>query len=329
MDKQIERTRRVLITGGSGLIGGRVAEFLARSGLNVRLGTRKKFSPDFISPIGAELVHTDWEDFDSLRAICRDVDVIINAMGMSAGDCQRDPVGALMVNGVYTASLLKAAISSGVKRFVHLSTAHVYGVPLEGTISEFLCPTNLHPYATSHRAGEDVVLWGDRQKDIESVVVRLSNAYGRPIDPKTSCWMLMVNDLCRQAVEEKCLTLHSDGLQHRDFIPLSNVCRFISHLSSVESISLVKNNRAVAPIFNLGSGHSMSVATMAEIIQSRCQSVLGYPVLLRKMPFLNERKKASLQYISENLFSPIEVTMEDAVNEIDELLMFCWRNFRI
>lgn len=323
------QTRRVLITGGSGLVGGRVAECLTRSGFLVRLGTRNAREPDFIRPVGAEVVHTDWLNDDGLRNICRDVDVIINTMGMNAGDCQGDPVGALMVNGAYTARLLRAAVSSGVKRFIHLSTAHVYGSPLEGTISESFCPSNLHPYATSHRAGEDVVLWADRQKDIEGVVIRLSNAYGRPLDPEARCWMLMVNDLCRQAVEKQGLTLHSDGLQHRDFIPLSSVSRFISQLSSVESISMIKNDISVSSIFNVGSGNSMSVASMAEIVQYRCQSVLGYPVTLVKKPSLDKKEGPALQYISRNLTYPINVIWEEAVAEIDELLMFCWKHFQI
>lgn len=323
----MNQTRRVLITGGTGLIGGRVAEFLKRSGFSVRIGTRNTSSADYMSKMDVEVVHSDWKNADSLRDICHDVDVIINAMGMSAADCELDPVGALMVNGVYTASLLRAAVSSGIKRFIHLSTAHVYGAPLEGTISEFSNPSNLHPYATSHRAGEDVVLWGDRQKNIESVVIRLSNAYGRPFDPKTRCWMLIVNDLCRQAVEEKKLTLQSDGLQYRDFIPLNNVCHFISHLCSVESISMIKSHALAVPIFNLGSGCSMSIAAMAEIIQFRCENVLGYSVPLQKKSHSHKNVVQNFEYTSENLKYSVNVSRHEVVAEIDELLMFCKNNF--
>lgn len=328
MGKLLGETRRVLITGGSGLVGGRVAEYLAGAGFRVRLGTRNA-PADLIRPAGVEVVSTDWQNVECLHEICRDVDVLVNAMGMNAGDCQADPVGGLMVNGVYTASLLRAAVAVGVKRFVHISTAHVYGSPLQGTISESTCPSNLHPYATSHRSGEDTVLWADRQGDIEGIVLRLSNAYGRPLDPKTRCWMLMVNDLCRQAVEKRGLTLHSDGIQHRDFIPMSRVCRLISWLCSVESTTMVKKEVTASSIFNVGSGASMSVASMAELIQSRCESVLSYPVTLVKQSSRGEKEGPTLHYISESMDQSMTMSWEEHVTEIDELLVFCRKHFQV
>ena len=76
---------------------------------------------------------------------------------MNAQNCVTDPVAALEVNAVATARLLQAAIRQGAKRFIYLSTAHVYGSSLSGVITEETCPASLCPYAASHRAGEDVV----------------------------------------------------------------------------------------------------------------------------------------------------------------------------
>lgn len=319
--------RRILVAGGGGLVGGRLAEHLTGAGFRVRLGTRDVHA-GFRRPLGVEVVCTEWSDEGRLREICRDVDVVVNAMGMNAGDCVLDPVAALMVNGIYTASLLRAAVTVGVRRFVHLSTAHVYGSPLQGKVSESTCPSNLHPYATTHRSGEEAVLWADRQGDIEGVVLRLSNAYGRPLDPQTRCWTLLVNDLCRQAVEKRGLTLRSDGLQHRDFIPLSSVCGLIGRLCGIDSVASVKSEAGAPSLFNVGSGTSMSVASMAKLIQSRCESVLGYRVKLVKQPSHEKEEGLSLRYVSENLDQSMIKDGRDNATEIDELLLFCREHFR-
>ncbi|NHR06916.1 SDR family oxidoreductase [Chromobacterium haemolyticum] len=325
MGDKMGKTKRVLITGGGGLVGGRVAEHLLCSGFQVRLGTRD-IKADVGRLLDVDLVAIEWSDEECLRAICQDVDVIVNAMGMNATDCAYNPAGALLVNGVYVASLLKAAIASGVKRFIHLSTAHVYASPLQGWISESTCPSNLHPYATSHRSGEDTVLWAGEQGHIEGIVLRLSNAFGRPLATRVRCWMLLVNDLCRQAVENKNLTLKGNGLQHRDFIPLSAVCGLIDRLCQVDFFRIDESRGRPSPLLNVGSGYSMSVIAMAELIQSRCKPVLGYDVGLKRQSCSNEQEGPALNYVSNHL--PSLCDMESFMDEIDKLLLYCNEYFR-
>src|SRR5207245_1641136 len=103
--------------------------------------------------------------------------------------------------------LTDAAKRAGVRRVVYVSTAHVYGAPLAGVITEASCAVSLHPYATSHRAAEDVVRAAHERKTIEGVVIRLSNAYGAPVSEDANCWTLLVNDLCRQAARTKTMVL--------------------------------------------------------------------------------------------------------------------------
>ena len=138
---------RILITGGLGLIGGRLGQHLHQAGHQVILGSRNTCNPPDWLP-QAEVAETDWKVDSSLEQICNGVDVLIHAAGMNAQDCVADPVAALEFNGLATARLLASAICAGVKRFIYLSTAHVYASPLVGTINEDTCPRNLHPYAT-------------------------------------------------------------------------------------------------------------------------------------------------------------------------------------
>lgn len=321
-------TNRVLITGGRGLIAGRLAEHFQNLGFQVRLGTRYPLD-NFERISDVETITMDWQSKSSLLNSCRNIDVVVNAMGMNASDCINDPPTGMLVNGVHTASLLRAAIYSGAKRFIHFSTAHVYGNPLLGTISESSHPTNLHPYATSHRSGEDAVLWAAQQGEIEGVVLRLSNAFGRPISSSTNCWMLLVNDLCRQAVESKVLTLRSDGTEYRDFIPLRSVCRVLEYFCKSEKLLSPEESYGHAPIFNIGSGNSKSVFSMAKLVKMRSNLIFPRQVKIIKMNKGTNQVNQKFQYKTKNLQNLKYYDKDDTLIEIDELLNYCVKNFSI
>lgn len=312
---------RILIAGGFGFVGGRLAVHLAHAGHQIILGSRKAYSqPDWLPQ--AEVEQIKWEDAAALGRSCSGVDVVIQAAGMNAQDCMADPATALAVNGVATARLVTAACRSNVQRFIYLSTAHVYADPLAGTITEETCPRNLHPYATSHLAGEHAVLSSNQRGTIQGIVLRLSNAFGAPTHKGVNCWVLLVNDLCRQAVVARKLVLKTSGLQKRDFVGLSEVCRVVSHLADGHDEYLKGG------IFNVGTGISRSVFAMAQLIQERCIRVLGFePALLRAETGLDEQHPM-LSYQTEHLAAlGIAPAGRDSSVEIDHLLRFCKSTF--
>ena len=309
---------RVLISGGTGYIGGRLAVHLSRAGHQIVLGSRKASgSPQWL--LAAEMVQTKWNDQDQLRDICRDIDVVVHAAGMNAQDCLVHPVTALDFNGVATARFVAAAARAGVTRFIYLSTAHVYASHLVGTITEATCPRNLHPYATSHLSGEQAVLQAGLVENIESFVLRISNSVGAPVEKNVNCWGLLVNDLCRQAVERERMTLYSSSDQQRDFVPMSELARVVELFLSYEEKDLQTN------VFNVGSAVSLSLLDMAKAVQGRCKIVHGFKpdILVNSLdtggPGLNYRIEALEKH-------GIKVD-PDFAPELENLLRFCMREF--
>jgi len=216
---------------------------------------------------------------------------------------------------------LEAAKSQGVKRIIYLSTAHVYASPLSGVITETTCPINLHPYATSNRAGEDVVRSAHLRGEIKGIVVRLSNSFGVPVSKDASCWMLLANDLCRQAVTTKRMVLYSTGLQRRDFVTVENVVRAIFHLVNL-SEDMTGNG-----VFNVGGKWVPQVIEMVELIQSRCSSVLGFkPEIVRPKGTI-DAPDYELEYCIDKLLAT-GFTLEGSFsNEIDATLLLCQNLF--
>lgn len=311
---------RILITGGLGFVGGRLAAHLHQAGHQIVLGTRGvKSPPDWLPQ--AKVVRVIWDDGSALEQSCRGLDVVIQAAGMNAQDCAADPVAAFEFNGLATARLLAAAIRAGVPRFIYLSTAHVYASPLVGKITEETCPRNLHPYATSHLAGEYAVLGASQRGQIQGLVLRMSNAFGAPMHKEVNCWMLLVNDLCRQAVQTRKLVLQTSGRQQRDFVGMSEVCRVAEHLASCNGDALLSG------VFNVGTGVSQSVLEMAQLIHRRCHHVLGFePSLQQPEGELNEQY-AMLSYQLDNLAKISVNVRQNNAEEIDRLLEFCQASF--
>ncbi len=293
---------------------------LAQAGHKIILGTRHQISsPNWLAQ--ADVAKIAWDDVSGLEHHCKDVDVIIHAAGMNAKDCLYDPKAALEFNGVATARLVAAARRASVKKFIYLSTAHVYASPLKGVITEETYPDNSHPYATSHLAGEQSVLNINMLGGMQGIVLRMSNAFGVPMHKDVNCWMLLVNDLCKQAVQTRQLVLHSSGQQHRDFISLTDVCCVVKAL--VDSDFLNQAN-----LFNLGTGISQSVLEMAQLIQRRCSEVLGFTPKLQLKSGGKDEQYFTLTYCSNKL-NALDISRKSQTNslEIDQLLKFCSTSF--
>jgi len=307
---------RVLITGGFGYLGGCLSQHLEnQTSHEIFLGTRNKVSPPAWAP-HAQVVQTVWDSPDEIKSACLGVDVIVHMAGMNAHDCTNDPVAAFLVNTVGTVKLLQGAIRQGVKRFIYLSTAHVYGNPLTGVITEEIFPTNLHSYASSHRAGEDAVLLAHQKGEIEGIVVRLSNAFGAPMHKEVNCWMLLVNNICRQVVSSRQMVLQSGGLQTRNFVTMSDVCGAITHLILLH-VDMIKDG-----LFNLG-GQMMRVVDMAEMVQERSQKILNLSPNIIRTKSNSFNINSDLDFRFGKLLSTGFALKGDSTTEIDDTLLMC------
>lgn len=279
-------TSCVLITGGFGYLGGRIAVELAQNQKwVVRLGSRKvQPSPDWLPQ--AQTVAMDVVDPQSLGTALTGISAVVHLAAMNEHECVADPNKAVLVNTLGTLNVLQAAISAGVERFIYFSTAHVYGSPLVGHITEKTLPKPIHPYAITHRAAEDFVLAAHAQKKITGIVVRLSNGFGAPTHPEVNRWTLLVNDLCWQAVETRKLVLRSSGLQERNFITLEDVARSVNHLLHLSPADCRDT------LFNVGGDNSLTVLQMAQKICKICKMQMGFlPIIDR--PILSENQSSS------------------------------------
>ena len=308
---------KVLITGGTGYLGSRIAEYFANNTRNfITLGTRKSINCVKWLP-QARVVKTIWSSSSELEENCKDIDVIIHLAGMNSIDCLNNPLSALKVNGLSTAQLLNTAIKQNVKRFIYLSTAHVYEKPLAGKITEKSLANNLHPYASSHKAGEDSVLFAHSNGNIDGIVVRLTNAFGSPLNSKANCWTLVTNDLSKQSIKSSKMIINSSEMQRRDFISINNVCRAIEHLIKIPSNNLDNG------LFNVGGEWTPTILEIAKIIAERSNFLLDKEIRIETPNLINKSKPLDLNYDISKLKSTGFILIDDRKKEFDDLIYSC------
>jgi UDP-glucose 4-epimerase len=261
---------KLLVTGGLGYIGGRFAEHVAATTAHeLRLTTRG--APAGQPGIGsAVILRADPFDAAAFASLCQGVEVVINLGGPNAAQCALDPQAAIDWRVAQMRALLSAAGERGVRRVIHVSTAHVYGKALMGEVDEAKPVEPTHPYALSHLAAEQVLRDAHSSRQVEAVVARLSNSFGAPMNPDCDCWTLVTNDLARQAVGTRQMKLHTPGLQRRDFIAMSEVCRALLQLcetgTALPSDSLV----------NVGAGDAPTLLEQAGRIAAVVEAELGF-----------------------------------------------------
>jgi dihydroflavonol-4-reductase len=171
---------KVLITGGTGFIGSRLAlECLQRGDSVLVLGQQNNASESenkqLIESSGAKVSLVSVTDRDALFKALPSIDLVYHlAAAQHEANVSEQRFWDVNVTG--TRNVLEASIHAGVKRFIQGSTIGVYGSALEGKINEDspLRPDNI--YGVTKLEAEKLVLsFKDR---IPGVVIRISETYG-------------------------------------------------------------------------------------------------------------------------------------------------------
>lgn len=170
----------ILITGGTGFIGCRLALKLLEEGERVRvLGQANNEHEDenrkLLEAHGAEVVMASVTDRAAMFQAVEGMDYVYH---FAAAQHEANVPDQLFhdVNVTGTQNLLDASVAAGVRRFIHGSTIGVYGSAMEGVIDEAspLRPDNI--YGITKLEGEKLVLsYADK---LPVVVIRISEVYG-------------------------------------------------------------------------------------------------------------------------------------------------------
>ncbi len=247
-----------LITGAAGFLGSSLANQLAREGHLVRgLDDLSSGDPDALYK-DVHFTRGDVNDRPKLWSLLQDVDCVYHlAARVRVAESLLYPREYTDVNVGGTVSLMEAMRDVGVRRVVFASSGAVYGDQQEQPLSEAATPNPRSPYAVSKLSAEYYVrtigsLWG-----IETVCLRIFNAYG-PGQHLPPSHPPVVPNWLRQAARGGSLVVHGEGNQTRDFVYVNDVVRALTAAATAPDVNQL--------VLNVGSGQETSMRELAEAI---------------------------------------------------------------
>lgn len=312
-------TKNILLTGGFGTLGGRLSAVLAQDkDCSLRLASRSKRLAPSWAP-NADSCEVDFEDKKSIKQMLSKITHVVHLVAMTDFESKAQPDMAKHVNTEYMRRVLEQSPKG--TRFIYLSTIQVYGKNIKGAVSEKTNPDPSDAYSQTHLDSENIIKAAHLSEDVQGLSLRNANGFGAPMSPDAKIWQIIANDLCRQAIEKKHLTLNSHGLQFRNFIPFNDVVVAVRHCLNMNS-ELIGDGT-----FNLGGEKSLKVREMAELIISRCNPVLGFRPELNILGAPPDIAPEQFSYNCSKLEATGFKVSTRLTDEIDKLLLACQKWF--
>jgi UDP-glucose 4-epimerase len=247
-----------LITGAAGFLGSSLANLLAREGHQVRgIDDLSTGDPQALSP-DVHFTRGDVNDRPKLWTLLQEVDCVYHlAARVSVPESILYPREYNAVNVGGTVSLMEAMRDVGVRRVVFGSSGAIYGTQDIQPLTEGQTPRPNSPYAVSKLAAEYYIrtiggLWG-----IETVSLRIFNAYG-PGQHLPASNPPVVPYFLRQAVRNGTLVINGDGKQTRDYVYVDDV------ISAMVAAATAPNLNGL--VINIGSGKETSIRALATLV---------------------------------------------------------------
>jgi UDP-glucose 4-epimerase len=249
---------RFLITGAAGFLGSALANQLARENNTVRgLDDLSTGDPTALLP-EVHLTRGDINDRPKLWTLLQEIDCVYHlAARVSVPESVLYPREYNQVNVGGTVTLMEAMRDVGVRRVVFISSGAVYGEQAAQPLHENAAPNPRSPYAVSKLSAEYYVrtigqLWG-----IETVTLRVFNAYG-PGQHLPPVHAPVIPNFLRQSCHNGTLVLHGEGSHTRDYVYLSDVVNAMIAAAIAPGIS--------QKIINIGSGTETSVQDLVNLV---------------------------------------------------------------
>jgi UDP-glucose 4-epimerase len=245
-----------LVTGAAGFLGSALANRMAREGHQVRglddlsAGDPARLNSDVLFTRG------DVTDRPKLWTLLQDVDCVYHlAAKVSVPESVLYPREYNIINVGGTVSVMESMRDVGVRRVVLVSSGAIYGDQAKQPLTEDTQPDPRSPYAVSKLAAEHYVrtigaLWG-----IETVALRVFNAYG-PGQPLSVAHPPVIPHFLRQTARSGTLVIHGRGEQTRDFVYLDDVVEAMVAAATAPMVDRLT--------INIGSGFETSVKELGQ-----------------------------------------------------------------
>ncbi|MEA5573576.1 NAD-dependent epimerase/dehydratase family protein [Calothrix sp. UHCC 0171] len=254
------QNKRVLITGGAGLVGSHIADLLVKEEVaeiivldNFTRGRRENLA--WAEANGSLVtVEGDIRDRQLLADIMQGVDVVFHQAAIRITQCAEEPRLALEVLADGTFNVLEAAVNAKVKKVVAASSASIYGMAEDFPTTESHHPYNNRTFYGAAKAFNEGILRSFYDMyGLNYVALRYFNVYG----PRMDIYGVYTEVLIRwmeRIIAGKAPLIFGDGKQTMDFVYIEDIAR---------ANILAAKADVTDEVFNVASGTETSLHELA------------------------------------------------------------------
>ncbi|HEY9848468.1 MAG TPA: SDR family NAD(P)-dependent oxidoreductase [Leptolyngbyaceae cyanobacterium] len=254
------KDKRVLITGGAGLVGSHIADLLVKEEAaeivildNFTRGRRDNLAWALANgPV--TILEGDIRDRDLLERTMQGIDIVFHQAAIRITQCAEEPRLALEVLADGTFNVLEASVKAGVKKVVAASSASIYGMAEEFPTTESHHPYNNRTlYGAAKVFNEGLLRSFYDMYGLDYVGLRYFNVYGPRMDIYGVYTEVLIRWMDRIAAGQPPL-IFGDGSQTMDFIYIEDIAR---------ANILAAKADVTDEVFNIASGVESSLNDLA------------------------------------------------------------------
>jgi len=279
----MKKNKTILITGGSGYIGGMTCRLLVKLGNKViNIDRVKKSIPmvkQYVLDIGSDKLKTiiKKENPDTIMHFAADHEIEKSTS---------QPDSCYTNNVLNSIKLLNLVIETRIKNFIFSSTSAVYGEITNFPTTEETLKKPISPYGKSKSMVEDILEDYEKSYNLKYVSLRYFNAagacpdlnHGYNQDPPTH----IVPVIAKKIILNEALEIYGnnyntkDGTAERDYIHLYDIAE--AHISAMNYL----DNNGKSDVFNIGANSSNSILDVVKTFEKVCDTNIEYKFVDRR-----------------------------------------------
>lgn len=304
------KDKKILVTGGTGLIGRPLVDMLVASGADVTIASLDEPSR---APNGVKFIKVDLREFSSCMEVCKGMEIVFQLAGVKGSPkmCAEKPASFLVPTVTFSFNMMEAARRCGVERFLFTSSVGVYQ-PAEVFYEDDVWKT--FPSPNDRFAG-----WAKRLAELQAEaykiehnwdkisIVRPANVYG-PFDNFDPENAMVIPSLINRALGgENPLTVWGDGSPIRDFI----------HSKDVANGMMLAVEKGINEPINLGSGTGITIKQIAETVAANAPTG-AVPIVWDTSKPKGDAKRLMDMTRAKSYGFECQISIEDGIKETIE-----------
>lgn len=302
--------RKILVTGGAGFVGSRLAEKLISDPENYviivdDLSTGSELKLPKSNTQNWRFIKADVNNYNDISQImlAHQFDFVFHyAAVVGVERTQSNPYKVLNdIQGFK--NILDISKNSSVKRVFFASSSEVYGEPVSFPQNEHTTPLNSRvPYAVVKNVGESFLRSYYKEFGLEFTIFRFFNTYG----PKQSPDFVMSRFIAK-ALKNKPIFIYGDGQQSRTF------CYIDDNVDAC--LKTAYENLVVNDVVNIGNDNEITILELAhKIIElTNSKSIISFLPPLKEGDM--QRRLPDITKMKELLNRPL-TSIDEGINQL-------------